>query len=971
MSNTNLLETLKKVLIAYGTHYYVKDEVDSKDSAVQSTVTSLVNTTRTQLQSNIDTVNSNLTSEVTRATRVEGELTQDIETVASNLSTETTRATGVEDTLSTQISDETSRAITKENSLESSITNEINRATTQEGLIAGNLSTETTRATNAETALDTRITNETTNRTNAINDVISKIQSGEWTIKTKNATNGIVWGIEFVTKAQYDEIDPKPEHIWYIIIDDDTTTVLANRISELSTALNNEITRAEGEESSLNTKITTETSNRQSADDTLQEHIDDEETRATNAESALGTRITNEHNANETAHNTLSDAISTEETRAKGVEATLTTNISNEATTRANADSTLQSNIDAEETARQQDVSTINSTLGSLQQQIDNINQSQNFAGFVENYSDLATTTDITENDYYMVLQDETKDDAQTIYQYKKIEGVLTWDYVGKAANDTWTKGELDARFTQNTTFNSTITSINGTLETHTSDINTLESDLADEISARQTAITDVNTAINTKQDKLTTTQLNAINSGITSDLVTIIGNNSSAITSLGTSKQDKLTTSQLNAINSGVTSTTVNQVATNKTNITSLTSSVDSLDTKIDDEITRAKATESDLQTQINSKQSKLSTAQLNAANSGATSELIGKISTNESAISDLDTRVDNLETDVDSLQTALGETQMEAVNSGINSTLVAQISTNQSDIATLNSNKQNNLTTAQLNAVNSGITQALVTKIGTTETKANTNESNLAQELLDRADADTALGTRITNEVTARQEADTTLQGNIDSLDSKIDDEVTTINTSISTKQDELTTTQLNAVNSGITSSLVTKIGTNESAISAEVTARTNADTTLQSNINAEATARANLLTSLQNGVYKLKTKNTIDGEAYGVELVTQAQYNAMKEAGTLDTYTLYHITDDPTYNQLVTDTNTVANNLATEVATRTSQVAAINTSLENKQDKMTDSAFADKLISIFNTYIDVTVDMSTGEVTFSKKS
>jgi hypothetical protein len=971
MSNTNLLETLKKVLTAYGTHYYVKSEVDSKDSNVQNTVTSLVTNTRTQLQSNIDTVSSNLTSEVTRATGVEGKLSQDIGTVASDLSDETTRATGVEDTLSTQISDESSRAIAKENSLESSITNEVNRATTKEGLIVGNLNAEITRATNAETALGNRISTETTNRTNAINDVISKIQSGEWTVKTKNATDGIVWGIEFVTKAQYEEIDPKPEHIWYIIIDDDTTTVLANRISTLSTALNNEITRAKGEESSLNTKITTETSNRQSADSTLQDNIDAEETRATTAESALGTRITNEHNANETAHNTLSDAISTEETRAKGVEASLSTSISNEATTRANADSTLQDNIDAEGTARQQAVSTINSALGNLQQQIDNINHSQNFAGFVQHYSDLATATDITENDYYMVLQDETKGDAQTIYQYKKIDGVLTWDYVGKAANDTYTKEELDIRYTQNTTFNSTISTINSTLGTHTSDINTLESDLADEVSARQIAITDVNNAIAGKQDTLTTAQLNAVNSGITSALVTVIGNNSSAINSLSTSKQDKLTTSQLSAVNSGVTSTTVNQVATNKTNITSLTNSVESLGTAIDDEVTRAKAAESALQTQVSSKQDKLSTPQLNAVNSGATSTLIGKISTNESSIDALDTRVDKLETDVDSLQTALGETQMEAVNSGINSTLVAQISTNQSDIATLNSNKQNNLTTPQLNAVNSGITQALVTKIGTTETKANTNEATLAQEVLDRTDADTALGTRITNEATARQDADTTLQGNIDALDSKIDDEVATLNTSINTKQAKLTNPQLNAVNSGITSALVTKIGTNESAISAEATARANADTTLQTNINAEATARANLLTSLQNGVYKLKTKNTIDGRAYGVELVTQAQYNAMREAGTLDTNTLYHITDDPTYNQLVTDTNTVANDLADEVATRTSEIASVRTALNGKQDKLSDSAFADKLISIFNTYIDVTVNLSTGEVTFSKKS
>ena len=45
-----------------------------------------------------------------------------------------------------------------------------------------------------------------------------------------------------------------------------------------------------------------------------------------------------------------------------------------------------------------------------------------------------------------------------------------------------------------------------------------------------------------TKQDKLTTSQLNAVNSGITSDLVAQIGTNKASIETLQTSKQDKLT---------------------------------------------------------------------------------------------------------------------------------------------------------------------------------------------------------------------------------------------------------------------------------------------------------------------------------------------------------------------------------------------------------------------------------------------
>ena len=56
---------------------------------------------------------------------------------------------------------------------------------------------------------------------------------------------------------------------------------------------------------------------------------------------------------------------------------------------------------------------------------------------------------------------------------------------------------------------------------------------------------------ISGKQDKLTTDQLNAVNSGITATKVDIYDG-------YATSKQDKLTTDQLNAVNSGITSAKV-----------------------------------------------------------------------------------------------------------------------------------------------------------------------------------------------------------------------------------------------------------------------------------------------------------------------------------------------------------------------------------------------------------------------------
>ena len=69
-----------------------------------------------------------------------------------------------------------------------------------------------------------------------------------------------------------------------------------------------------------------------------------------------------------------------------------------------------------------------------------------------------------------------------------------------------------------------------------------------DTVSARNNAIKAYHDS--TKQDKLTTSQLNAVNSGITSELVAQIGTNKTSIETLQTSKQDTIT--DLDTIRSG-----------------------------------------------------------------------------------------------------------------------------------------------------------------------------------------------------------------------------------------------------------------------------------------------------------------------------------------------------------------------------------------------------------------------------------
>lgn len=110
-------------------------------------------------------------------------------------------------------------------------------------------------------------------------------------------------------------------------------------------------------------------------------------------------------------------------------------------------------------------------------------------------------------------------------------------------------------------------------------------------------------------QDKLSTTQLSAVNSGITSTAVQQITTNKNNISN----KQDKLNTNQMSAVNSGITLGDVQQIGTNKTN--------------------------------IGNKQDKLTTTQLSAVNSGITSTKVQLYDSYETSIDDLaDSKQDTL---------------------------------------------------------------------------------------------------------------------------------------------------------------------------------------------------------------------------------------------------------------------------------------------------------------------------------------
>lgn len=161
------------------------------------------------------------------------------------------------------------------------------------------------------------------------------------------------------------------------------------------------------------------------------------------------------------------------------------------------------------------------------------------------------------------------------------------------------------------------------------------------------------------------------------------------------------------------------------------------------------------ELGTAINTKQDKLTDAQLNAIQN----------------VSSLNTRLGTAETDINALKTAVGN-----ATSGLTK-----------DVADLQANKQDKLSGTQLNAVNSGITSEKVTQYDTLVTNsANfiTKDVNNLTNYTTTADMNTALD--------AKADAATTYTK-------------TEVDTALATKQNSLTPAQVAAVDSGITTAKV----------------------------------------------------------------------------------------------------------------------------------------------------------------------
>ena len=314
-----------------------------------------------------------------------------------------------------------------------------------------------------------------------------------------------------------------------------------------------------------------------------------------------------------------------------------------------------------------------------------------------------------------------------------------------------------------------------------------------DTVSARNNAIKAYHDS--TKQDKLTTSQLNAVNSGITSDLVAQIGTNKTSIETLQTSKQDTIT--DLDAIRSGASKgATAVQPAT----LTKYRKATDQ-DT-IDTEIRNSIPTNNN---QLANGAGYITSSALTGYAKDAD---VVKITGNQD--------VDGIKTFLKPMYSNLPYLDISITPTGTaRQSWINAYDKNGTQVGYLRSEWDGSLLYNTLGTVrtvnNSTILSGIQVGVSDTGSKYQTIDFP----------GDTGAKTNQIDTVSARNNA---IKAYHDS-----------------TKQDKLTTSQLNAVNSGITSDLVAQIGTNKTSIE---TLQTSKQDTLVSGTNIKTVNGKSLL-------------------------------------------------------------------------------------------------------------------------------
>jgi hypothetical protein len=301
-SSDNILETQGHALYVKGTADNIRfsgtstvyDEIvkeQNRATSAETTLNAKIDAESSRAINAENVLDGKISNEVNRATSAETVLDNKINVNKQAIDAETTRAKGEEARIEAKIDKVASDSTSASTILNDKIDAEITRAKGEESRIESKVDAETTRATSAETALNTKIESETTraqhaeslidtkadNNTNAINAEILRAIAAETAIDNKVSAN---------TKAISDEITR-------------ATTVEGN----LNSKIDNEITRAQGEEKRIENAFNVYSANSHTVHEqlatsikTVGDNLAAEITRSTNAEHDLSTRIDAENN---------------------------------------------------------------------------------------------------------------------------------------------------------------------------------------------------------------------------------------------------------------------------------------------------------------------------------------------------------------------------------------------------------------------------------------------------------------------------------------------------------------------------------------------------------------------------------------------------------------------------------------------------------------------------------------------------
>mgnify|MGYP002516513862 CR=1 FL=1 len=260
-----------------------------------------INKINTNIQSQIDAITKQLTSEVTRLegliSDVKKQHAKDVASLQSNIDKETTARTAADAKLTADLSAETKAREDGDAALHTELTAETTNRTDADTALHTELSNETKARTDADTAFDGRLTTETTERTSADTALGKRIDAGD------AATAKVASDLAAETTAR-EAAD-----------------------ADLQSDLETETDGRKAADADLQNKLTAETTARGEAIASLTTRVANEESARQAEDTALGTRIDNNATAIETNATKISDEVAARTNADNAINQTLATKL--------------------------------------------------------------------------------------------------------------------------------------------------------------------------------------------------------------------------------------------------------------------------------------------------------------------------------------------------------------------------------------------------------------------------------------------------------------------------------------------------------------------------------------------------------------------------------------------------------------------------------------------------------------------